>query len=158
MKRFIGIKMVEAEPIMRKVPTENILIDRGFEDGYKVRYPDGYESWSPKAVFEDTYLEVITNDQLRTAEPSISTEMVKDFIATVETITMGEKTTVVRAVLKNGFEIVESSSCVSAANYDEKLGESICMKKIIDKVWMLLGFLLQTAVKGISVEGNCNGD
>ena len=25
------------------------------EDGYKVRYPDGYESWSPKGVFEEAY-------------------------------------------------------------------------------------------------------
>ena len=35
-------------------------------------------------------------------------------------------------------------------NYDEKLGAEICMKKIKDKVWMLLGFLLQTAVSGIN--------
>ncbi len=62
---------------------------------------------------------------------------------------MGEKITVVRAVLANGFEIVESSSCVSAENYDEALGAQICMKHIKDKVWMLLGFLLQTAVHGI---------
>ena len=62
---------------------------------------------------------------------------------------MGDKTTVVRAVLRNGFEIVESSACVSAENYDEELGAGICLGKIRDKVWMLLGFLLQTAVHGI---------
>ena len=62
---------------------------------------------------------------------------------------MGDKTTVVRAVLRNGFEIVESSACVSAENYDEALGAQICMEHIKDKVWMLLGFLLQTAVHGI---------
>ena len=54
--------------------------------------------------------------------------------------------TVVRARLCNGFEIVEASSCVSPENYDESLGRDICMEKIKDKVWMLLGFLLQTAV------------
>ena len=71
---------------------------------------------------------------------------------------MGGKTTVVRAVLKNGFEIVESSSCVSAENYDEKLGEEICMERIRNKVWELLGFLLQTAVGGVNGEAaaeNC---
>ena len=26
--------------------------------GYHVTYPDGYESWSPKAVFEEAYREV----------------------------------------------------------------------------------------------------
>ena len=67
----------------------------------------------------------------------------------VETTTLGDKTTVVRAVLRNGFEIVESSACVSAENYDEAMGREICLEKIKDKVWMLLGFLLQTAVHGI---------
>ena len=44
---------------------------------------------------------------------------------------------------------MESSACVSAENYDEKLGREICLGKIKDKVWFLLGFLLQTAVHGV---------
>ena len=55
MKQYIGTKIVQAAPKMRKVPAENCLADRGFEDGYKVIYPDGYESWSPKDVFEAAY-------------------------------------------------------------------------------------------------------
>ena len=47
--------MIEAEPALRKTPTTNPLIDKGFEAGYKVVYPDGYESWSPKEVFEAAY-------------------------------------------------------------------------------------------------------
>lgn len=54
-----------------------------------------------------------------------------------------------RCVLRNGFEIIETSACVDARNYDQKLGEEICMKKIKDKIWYLLGFLLQTAWHGI---------
>ena len=27
------------------------------DEGYLVKYPDGYESWSPKAVFEEAYRE-----------------------------------------------------------------------------------------------------
>ena len=57
MKQYIGTKIIQAEPKMRKVPAENCLADRGFEDGYKVIYPDGYESWSPKDVFEASYRE-----------------------------------------------------------------------------------------------------
>jgi hypothetical protein len=49
----------------------------------------------------------------------------------------------------NGFEIVESSSCVDKENYSEELGVEICMEKIRDKIWMLLGFLLQTDVSGV---------
>ena len=119
------------------------------EPGYRVRYPDGYESWSPKDVFERAYLPVTINPDLRTEAPSISQQMVDDFIRETEVITMGGKTTVVRAILRNGFEVVESSACVSAENYDEALGAKICMEHIKDKVWMLLGFLLQTAVHGV---------
>ena len=75
--------------------------------------------------------------------------MVDDFISRVEVQTIGDKVTVVRAVLRNGFELVESSACVSKENYSEELGARICMKKIKDKVWFLLGFLLQTAVHGV---------
>lgn len=150
MKKYIGTKLVEAEPKLRKAPSEHVLIDRGFEEGYKVRYPDGYESWSPKDNFERAYLPIAVNPNLKTDWPSISQEMVEDFIAEIHTETMGDKCTIVRAVLRNGFEIVESSACVSPENYDEALGREICLEKIKDKVWMLLGFLLQTAVNGIN--------
>ena len=46
MKNYIGTKVVKAEPANRK--------DGGGE-GYKVVYEGGYESWSPKDVFEKAY-------------------------------------------------------------------------------------------------------
>lgn len=164
MKQYIGTKLIEAEKAYRvdgKVVTlaEN-KVPCGYkvERGYKVRYADGYESFSPAEVFERAYLPLEVNGKLKTEAPSISAEMVERFIDHHETVTMGGKTTVVRAVLKNGFEIVESSSCVSAENYDEKLGEEICMERIGNKIWELLGFLLQTAVGGVNGEAaaeNC---
>lgn len=154
MKQYIGTKLIEAEPAYRvdgKIYPASGPVPRSLnrQEGYKVRYADGYESWSPKEVLEKSYLPVVVNQNLRTDAPSISQEMVDNFIARTEITTMGDKCTVVRAVLRNGFEIVESSACVSAENYDEKMGAEICMDKIKDKVWMLLGFLLQTAVHGI---------
>lgn len=146
MMQYIGTKLIEAEPCAAWKDTETHKVG---EPGYHVRYADGYESWSPKDVFERAYLPLTVNPELKTDAPSISQEMVDGFIREVETTTMGGKTTVVRAVLRNGFEIVESSACVSAENYDEALGREICLGKIKDKVWMLLGFLLQTAVRGI---------
>lgn len=164
MKQYIGTKLIEAEKAYRvdgKVVTlaEN-KVPCGYkvERGYKVRYADGYESFSPQGVFESAYLPLEVNGMLKTAAPSISAEMVERFIDHHETVTMGGKTTVVRAVLRNGFEIVESSSCVSTENYDEKLGEEICMERIRNKIWELLGFLLQTAVGGVNGEAaaeNC---
>lgn len=163
MKQYIGTKLIEAEKAHRvdgKVVTlaENrVPCGNEVERGYKVRYADGYESFSPAEVFERAYLPLEVNGELKTESPSISAEMVDRFIDHHETVTMGGKTTVVRAVLKNGFEIVESSSCVSAENYDEKLGEEICMERIRNKIWELLGFLLQTAVGGVNGEAaeNC---
>lgn len=155
MKTYIGTKIIEAIPAIRtggKVYDANELIPRSMElveEGYKVRYPDGYESWSPKDVFERFYLELTVNPELRTKKPSISQKMVDDFIVAKEVSTLGDKVTVVRATLRNGFELVESSACVSPENYDEKLGAEICMEKVKDKVWFLLGFLLQTGVNGL---------
>ena len=61
MKKYIGTKIIEAVPAIRKggkVYEEGWPIPNSMdttEEGYKVRYPDGYESWSPKDVFEEAY-------------------------------------------------------------------------------------------------------
>ena len=61
MKTYIGTKIIEAIPAIRKggkVYDANELIPRSMEpveEGYKVRYQDGYESFSPKDVFEEAY-------------------------------------------------------------------------------------------------------
>ena len=56
----------------------------------------------------------------------------------------GEKTTVLMATLPNGFVIVESSSCVDPANFDMKIGEQICMEHLVNRIWKLEGYRLQT--------------
>lgn len=72
MKKYIGTKMIAAEPatkywlkcdkslIVAHDEDKPQIIDSaiGAEEGYKVRYADGYESWSPKEVFEEAYREV----------------------------------------------------------------------------------------------------
>lgn len=61
MKQYIGTKLIEAEPAYRvdgkTVQPTTWPIPEGSkaEEGYAVRYPDGYMSWSPKAVFEEAY-------------------------------------------------------------------------------------------------------
>lgn len=154
MTRYIGTKMLDAEPMTRgeynkfrgwKLPKD----ENGDDPGYRVVYSDNYVSWCPRKQFEDAYISLKVNADLKTDAPSISAEMVDAFIVSTKVQTLGHKCTVVRAILANGFEIVESSACVSAENYDEKLGADICMEKIKDKVWFLLGFLLQTAVHGV---------
>lgn len=65
------------------------------------------------------------------------------------TETYFNKTTVVLAKLPNGFIIVESSSCVDPANYDEKMGFEICKERIVNKVWELEGFALQSKLSSM---------
>lgn len=82
MEVYIGTKIIEAAPAVRKGGKVYDLtwpIPRSMEPeepGYRVRYPDGYESWSPKDVFERAYLPVTINPDLRTEAPSISQQMV----------------------------------------------------------------------------------
>ena len=77
-----------------------------------------------------------------------------------------DKCTIVACKLPNGFVIVESSSCVDPANYDEDMGVDICMKNIEKKVWELEGYLLQNQLymDGVSFDDDddddleCDGD
>ena len=75
MKQYIGAKVVFAEPAKRyafkdgsvlvkrescewtKEEAELLKQQHASKEGYAVLYPDGYESWSPKDVFEEAYRE-----------------------------------------------------------------------------------------------------
>ena len=102
-----------------------------------------------QAMLEDERLGLINHKNILPIENnkklpsgvSIGAQMVEDFIKEKHVSTIGDKTTLVR--------VIESSACVDKSNYDEEMGAEICMKKVNDKIWMLLGFLLQTAYKGV---------
>lgn len=51
--------------------------------------------------------------------------------------------TFVEVRMKNGFTVRETTTCVDPKNYNEEIGKEICLKRIEDKIWMLLGFMLQ---------------
>jgi hypothetical protein len=153
MDKYMGFKLLEANPMTLgdynaykgwNIP-ENEDPNR---EGYLVKYSDDYISWSPKEVFEAAYMKVIDNPNLPSGV-SISGEMVDEFIVDYEVFTKKDKITIVIATLKNGFTIVESSACVDPANYNEQVGADICKERIKEQVWNHLGFLLQTAWKGV---------
>ena len=62
MEKYIGVKMIMAEPAVRIGGHINYTKDEAMpksmalhEEGYRVTYADGYTSWSPKDVFEEAY-------------------------------------------------------------------------------------------------------
>ena len=75
MNYYIGTKLVQAEPCKAQKDMGNHKIG---DDGYQIIYPDGYVSWSPKDVFEATYMQVTPNSRLKTDKPSISQQMVDE--------------------------------------------------------------------------------
>lgn len=62
---------------------------------------------------------------------------------------IGVKTTVVCLTLPNGFEIIETASCVDPANYDHDLGVTTARKRVIDKLWLLEGYRLACELQDI---------
>lgn len=74
MLAYIGTKIVGAVPMTElafagKERRHHVPLPAGVEardprDGYRVVYPDGYESWSPKDVFEAAY-RLVSDDERR---------------------------------------------------------------------------------------------
>jgi len=61
IKTYIGCKIIQAYPLTLGEFNDThgkIVPATPGEQGYLVRYPDGYESWSPKEVFEGAYREI----------------------------------------------------------------------------------------------------
>lgn len=62
VKQYIGTKMIKAKPMNRGDYNKyrGWTIPEGenpADEGYLVKYSDGYESWSPKKQFEEAYRE-----------------------------------------------------------------------------------------------------
>ena len=63
MKKYIGTKQIEAEPMTMGEAYEKNLLQAGrvpnesekTKAGYHVKYEGGYESWSPAESFEKAY-------------------------------------------------------------------------------------------------------
>lgn len=53
MKSYIGAKIIRA---FRQAHEDG-------RPGYRVIYPDGYESWSPQATFETAYREITPGEK-----------------------------------------------------------------------------------------------
>ncbi len=158
MKHYIGCKLIEAEPALRingeVIQQEGDYIDIPpevtVEEGYRVRYPDGYESWSPKKVFEKAYFQV--DDSVVQGENNVSRRMVDEFISHAMACSsppIEPHVVRVMCVLRNGTTIREEFDCVDPKLFDEKFGEEMCWNNIHRKIEEHLDFLIKMGKNGI---------
>lgn len=150
--KAINIEMLELKPMIAeeartlgyKVPDVLYSTDRGYE----ITYPDGTKTWSLKEEVDSIYY-VLSKDN---DDTKILKEDVENFITDVDVTTIGEKTTVVNAHTRSGFDTVRHSSCVDPKNYSEELGKQYAMEEVVNDLWAHLGFVLQWAKYGINVK------
>lgn len=147
-KNYIGVKLIQAVPCsfyayhaFKSLPLPKGIAD---SEGYLVKYPDGYLSWSPKETFEKTYFEINKNNKLTNDDIDKFVEK-----STITTTKVGVKTTLVEFIAPTGFTEYATSSCVDPINYDENLGRDYAMKDITKNLWRYLGFMLQWAKYGL---------
>lgn len=143
--------MVELQPMRAALAVDyGYKIGNAHPDdmGYEVTYPDGYKSWSPKDVADAAYYPLSENND----GTKILKEDVENFITDVDVTTIGEKTTIVNAHTRSGFDTVRHSSCVDPKNYSEELGKQYAMEEVINSLWSHLGFVLQWAKYGLNAE------
>ena len=133
MQTYIGVKRIQAEPQ-----------ERDGKPGYKVRYANGYESWSPADVFDRAYFPIDKED-------SLTDNDIDRFIEAgrTEAKTIKERCTFVVSEMPTGFLISKTSACVDKSRYSEEVGEEICMEHIRNEVWQYLGFVLCWAKYGL---------
>ena len=86
MKKYIGTKQIEAEPMTMGEAYEKNLLQAGRvpnesekdKAGYHVKYEDGYESWSSSESFEKAYKVADTPlDRMSIEENELADRMVK---------------------------------------------------------------------------------
>lgn len=134
--KAIGIKMADLQ---------SMTANEAIEKGYEVTYPDGYKSWSPKAVADKAYFKLADEHG-----ETIKQEDIERFIAKESVTTAGSKNTVVTLTTITGFEANCISSCIKPENYDANIGKKFARPHAVDQIWAGLGFVLQWAKYGLA--------
>lgn len=147
MKTYLGVKMLEAGPMSLgeynkfrgwKIPDN----ENPETEGYLVKYADGYVSWSPRDAFESAYLALENPTKITPTE-------VEAFLLPAEASKIDEKTTLVKMNTVTGFVQYETSSCVDPENYNHAVGIEVASNSIKERIWPMLGFVLQWGMCGL---------
>ncbi len=133
MQTYIGVKRIQAEPQ-----------ERDGRPGYKVVYPDGYESWSPAHVFEKAYFPI---DGARVTMEDIERFCEKSDIHFART-NNEFRTGVKYFTAPTGFTLSESASPIPE-NRQQWEDEERFYHTIVSKVWECMEFLRCWADNGL---------
>lgn len=138
-----GFKFIFRDEVLEYKNKDLRFVKNGNSIGYK---------YNLEKVLDEEII-VLTPDLINIDEDSTTTQVndsvKKEDIDSILSQTLisvekyGDKTTILKATLPNGFVVVESSSCVDPKNFNMSIGEQICMKKLEDKIWELEGYKLQ---------------
>lgn len=126
----------------------------GGAPGYAWTDDEGRACWQAAEEFESRHL--VFGDHHN--GNSIGRDLALSFIVEFRTWKEGEKTTLAFAKLRNGYELVASSSCVDPDKYNAEMGAKICKERILDQVYFMLGGLLQTARNPLLVNDAAKGE
>lgn len=125
MKKYIGTKQVEAEPMNMGQAYEKGFLQAGRvpgkteqdKPGYHVKYADGYESWSPAKPFEEAYKladTALDRMLIEGEELTVKLEKLQAFIGTDKFDSLDEAT---KAMLVAQAKIMAEYQCVLNLRY-----------------------------------------
>lgn len=178
MRQYQSHKVVEAGRITNiigggmglgavlELEDDNVTVDSAYlakhkpaVGGYYIKYPDGYESWSPADSFESGYLEypgasvdpgnhgpILSMGEAQATvdlkeNPRVSEGSILARIADVRYIYDGTGTFCI-IKMNNSFEVNGFSKPAHPDNYDKGVGERYAYENAFRQLWQLEGYLL----------------
>lgn len=122
----------------KKVPTEFKEVMQYGE--YATYINEEQEAYKREKAEKKPYAEPIKESPYaEQVQTKVTTEYIQAMIDSAEVVVSKvlNKTIVVAVKLVNGFEIIESATCLDIETYDEQRGIDICFQKIGDKLFEL---------------------
>lgn len=146
----MGVQLVQAKPMTLgawaiRQGNKDELTRASEAPGYIIESNTDY-FWLYKEEFEAIYLPLTRPDSIK--EPDLDS-FVGSMSEAFSVDKLDDKTTMVRMETRTGYVDYATSSCVDPANYNQDIGINNCLGELKNKLWPMLGFVLQWAKYGL---------